>query len=138
MALALPKPSPHTYGSDIFVGFSAISNTWISLLFVFFQFYPQLVEFRRMSGSPGSLSLLSLGMRAIVMVAIAVRWFLRLEAPTWRGHYAPPTMWYQWGWLPFNYVIEAFGCVVVLGIYLGAGHVSVGSYLTPEERPLLP
>lgn len=94
MAITLPKLSPQHLGTDIFTGFSAIVNIWISLALVTLQFYPQHLELQRTSGSPGSLSLLSLEIRAVVTIAVAVRWFQRFGMPNWESGYAPLTMWY--------------------------------------------
>lgn len=135
VAIALPKPSPHEMGIDIFTGFSAIVNTWVSLVFVALQFYPQHIELRRQAGTPGALSLLALGMQAWVLVIVAVRWLQRLGAPTWGGQAAPVTLWYQWGWLPMNYFINGIGCAVLLGMYLRSRHE--GRVGFAEERPLL-
>lgn len=72
VAIVLSRPIIHKMGTSIFVGFSAIFNTWISLFFVTLQFYPQLLEFRRLSGSQGSLSPVSLGIRAMMLLLVAV------------------------------------------------------------------
>ena len=89
MAIALPKPSSRNCDNDIFTGFSAIVNTWMTLVVVVMELYPQVREFRRMCGLPGALSPASLSVRAVVLLAIAVRWFMRLGAPTW-GHQPAP------------------------------------------------
>lgn len=135
MAITLPKPSPQHLGTDIFTGFSAIVNVWMSLATL--QFYPQYLELQRMSGSPGSLSLLSLEIRAVVTIAVAVRWFQRFGMPNWESGYAPLTMWYQWGWLPFNYVIEGISCALLLGMYLRAGQMGGRLNVAGEEMGLL-
>ena len=88
VAVALPRPSPEEMGVEISIGFSAMVNTWVSLVFVVIRCYPQLLEFRRMSGSPGSLSLVSLGMRAMVTMAVAVRWLQRFGPSMWEGRNA--------------------------------------------------
>ena len=98
-------------------------NTWASLVFVALQFYSQILGFRRISGSPGLLSLLSLGIRAVVTVAVAARWFRRLGPPTWEDRYTSPTLWHQGDWPPFNYVIEGIGCAVLVGLYVRAGQM---------------
>ena len=137
VAIALPRPSPRGFGNGVFTGFSVVFNTWIALGLVVLQFYPQYLEFKRMSGLPGSLSLLSLGLRAIVMLAVAVRWFLRLGAPTWGCQLAPLTLWYQWGWLPINYVIYGIGCAVLVGLYLQVGLSDEAGLRVGERAPLL-
>lgn len=135
-AIALPKPSPHEMAADIFTGFGAIVNTWVSLVFVALQFYPQYVELRRQPGAPGALSLLALGMQALVLIAMAVRWLQRLGAPTWGNQAAPATLWYQWGWLPANFLLNGIGCAILLWMYLSARRGG-GVGLAGEERPLL-
>src|ERR1700722_15119272 len=135
IVIALPKPLPPSMNVDIFTGFSAIINTWASLIFVTLQFYPQYLELRRRAGDPGALSLLTLGMQAVVLILIAVRWLQRLGAPTWGRQAAPASHWFQWGWLPFNYIVGGAGCTVLLGMYLRArrgGRVRIG-----EEETLL-
>ena len=53
------------------------------------------------------------------------------------GHQAvPASYWFQWGWLPFNYIVGGVGCAVLLGMYLPArcgGRVRI----VEEETPLL-
>jgi len=121
---------------DIFTGFSAIINTWVSLIFVALQFYPQYLELRRQAGDPGALSLLTLGMQAVVLILMAVRWLQRLGAPTWGRQAAPASYWFQWGWLPFNYIVGGVGCAVLLGIYLRARRGGMVR-IVGEETPLL-
>jgi hypothetical protein len=137
MMIAFPKPSPHEFGTDLFVGFSFIVNTWVALFFVLFQFYPQYLELRRMSGDPGVVSLLSLGLQAFVILAVAVRWLLRLGAPTWGNRPAPLSLWYQWGALPFNYILHGIGCAILLAAYLATVHRGGRHGVVGEEAPLL-
>ena len=131
--------SPLEMGIDMIFGISGYVNTWMSLLFVILQFYPQLVECRSMSGSPDSLSLLSLGLRAVVMLAVAVRWFQRLGPPRFgKGDARPPLMqWYEWGWLPFNYIIEGIGCALLVGMYLRAGWMGATLNIAGNETPVV-
>lgn len=125
--------------TDMLVGISGYVNTWMSLVFVILQFYPQLLECRSMSGSPGSLSLLSLGLRAVVMLAVAVRWLQRLGPPKFaKGDGRPPlAQWYRWGWLPFNYIIEGIGCALLVGMYLQAGWMGATSNIAGDETPVV-
>lgn len=134
MIIALPTPSPRRFETDVIVGFSFIVNTWVALSFVLLQFYPQFLEWRRMAGQPGSLSLLSLGLQAAVLLAAAVRWLLRLGVPTWGNQPALLSMRYQWGALPFNYILHGVGYAILLAAYLIAGRGSDGRH---EEAPLL-
>lgn len=106
MLIALPKPSPREMGNAIFIGFTLIVNTWIALFFVLWQFYPQYLEIRRMSGATGALSLLSLAFQAVVIIAVAVRWLLRLGTPTWGEQSVPLWYWYKWGNLSFSYILS--------------------------------
>lgn len=123
-------------GLDIFIGFSLIVNTWVSLVLVVLQFYPQYREFRRQAGDPGALSLLTLGVQAVVLILVAVRWLQRLGAPTWGRQTAPATLWFQWGWLPLNYIVGGIGCAILLGMYLRAGR-PYQVQIAGEETPLL-
>jgi hypothetical protein len=116
--IALPTPSPPSFGQDMFTGFNAVLNTWVSLLFVILQFYPQISKYRRLEGDPGVLSLLSTGMQAIVLLLLAIRWQLRLGHITWGNRVTPAIYWYQWGWLPFKYVIHSVGCLILLALYM--------------------
>ena len=134
---ALPKPSPRDFGSDIFIGFSVMVNTWVALVFVILQFYPQYLEMRQKSGAPEALSLLSLGLQAPVIIAVAVRWLLRLGAPTWEDQFAPLWYWYQWGALPFSYILHGVGCAILLTAYLIAGREDGVLGTASEETPLL-
>jgi hypothetical protein len=123
-------------GKGIFVGFTLIVNTWVALFLVLFQFYPQYLEMRRMFGAPGALSLLSLALQAVVIFIVAVRWLLRLGAPTWGDQSAPLWYWYQWGNLPFSYILHALGCAVLLAAYLVTRHGG-GGHDVASEAPLL-
>ena len=137
IAIALPKPSPREFGTDIFIGFSVMVNTWVALVFVILQFYPQYLEMREMSGAPEALSLLSLGLQALVIIAVAARWLLRLGAPTWEDQFAPLWYWYEWGELPFSYILHGVGCVILLAAYLIAGREDGVLGTASEETPLL-
>ncbi|KAF2832442.1 hypothetical protein CC86DRAFT_377606 [Ophiobolus disseminans] len=134
--IALPTPSAPTLERDIFTGFSAIVNTWVSSLFVILQFYPQYLELQRSHGDPGVLSLLALCMQGVVFVLLGVRWLQRLGASTWGGQSAPLSMWFQWGWLPFNYFVGALGEVALLVLYSRARRPR-GSLQAGEETPLM-
>ena len=137
MFIALPEPSPREMGTAIFIGFTLIVNTWVALFFVLWQFYPQYLEMRRISGAPGALSVVSLALQAVVIIAIAVRWLLRLGAPTWGDQSVPLWYWYKWGNLPFNYILHGIGCAVLLSAYLVTWHGGGRHDLETEEAPLL-
>jgi hypothetical protein len=129
MIIALPRASARDWGNMLFVGFSLLVNTWIALFFVIFQFYPQYLEMRRMSGSPGSLSLLSLALQVVVIPAVATRWLLRLGRPTWQESSVPLWYWYKWGNLPFSYILHAIGCAILLAAYLVTGRRGEGQII---------
>jgi hypothetical protein len=133
VVIALPTPSTPSFSEDLFIGFSAIINTWVALLFVILQFYPQISEYRRLNGDPGVLSLLSIGMQAIVYFLLAVRWLLRLGHTTWGNKHAPLSYWYQWGWLPCNYLIHGIGCLILLALYLRASRSEQFRYSQSED-----
>lgn len=136
MIIALPKASARDWGNMLFVGFSLLVNTWVTLFFVILQFYPQYLEMRRMSGTPGSLSLLSLILQAVVILAVAIRWLLRLGRPTWEEPSVPLWYWYKWGNLSFSYILHAIGCAILVAAYLATGRR--GERHDPEsEAPLL-
>ena len=137
VAIALPKPSSRNWDNDIFTGFSAIVNTWMALVFVVMELYPQVLEFRRNSGLPGALSPASLSVRAVVLLGVAIRWFMRLGAPTWGHQPAPVTLLFQWGWVSINYIIESVVCMILVVMYLRAGRLNEGWNRASEETPLL-
>jgi hypothetical protein len=82
MMIALLTPSPPSFGQDIFVRFIAVFNTWVALLSVILQFYPQISKYRHLEGDPGVFSLSSTGMQAIVLLSLAIRRLLRLGHTT--------------------------------------------------------
>lgn len=140
LTLLKTNRSPQTImGVDALIGASGFVNTWMSLLFVILQFFPQVTEFRLKSGSPGSLSLLSLGLRALGTLAVAVRWFQRLGTPGFEegDKRVSLSLWYRWGWLPFNYVIEGIGCALVVGMYLWAGWTGATLNIADEETQVV-
>ena len=147
MLIALPKPAPRNMGSDILVGLFVIVNTRLVLFCVLLQYPLQYLELRRMSGAPGALSLVSLGLQAVVILAVAVRWLLRLGAPTWEDQSAPLQhwfqwvsllwCWYQWGALALNYILHGVGCATLLALYLVASRGGRRQDMVSEETSLL-
>ena len=114
-----------------------MANRVVAPVFTLLQFYTQVQEFRRQNGGPGSLSLLSLGLQALVMALVSVRWFSRLGSP----HYDPgdvdkmslvvrlleklPIL-YAWGMLAINYAVCAVGYALLVCLYvLGQHHEGV-------------
>jgi hypothetical protein len=137
--ITLPKPSPHELGTGLLVGFTTIANTWAGFVFVLLQFIPQYLEMRRVSAIPGSLSPLSLALQAVIILAIAIRWLLRLGPKTWGNQAALLWYWYQWGVLPSTYIIHAVGCAIWLALYsvTGRAREECGDFLTSKGRSLL-
>ena len=113
-------------GNGFLVGISFVFGTWICLFFLIVQFYPQIHEIRRfaaLGSSPGAgagaLSIPSLSLRTLTSFVLAFRWMQRLGMP--RGWLTRPpalVMWYQWGFLPANHVIEGVGCAVLVAMYM--------------------
>lgn len=124
LVVSLSENPPPDTRLRVFIRLSATLNNLASCVLAILQFCPQSLEFRRTSGSPGSLSLLWLQLRAVAMLAVAVRWFRRFGSPRWEGLDASLTLWCHWGWLPVNYAIEGIGCAVLVGLYQYGGQVS--------------
>ena len=120
---ALPKPTHwHQMGPDLIIGLITITSEYIAPFFVILQFCPQFLEMLYLNREPGALSLISLALQAVSLGAVAKRWLLRLGSPTWGNESVPLWLWYQWGFLPFNYFLHSIGCVVLLSGYVfGAG-----------------
>lgn len=137
IAIALPKPSPHEMGRDIFIGLCGMLNHWLVPLFLLLQFYAQFLELRRSAGRPGALSLLFVGLELLVSTSMALRWFLRLRAPAWGNVPAPLSLWYQWGELPINLILHAIGCLVLLIFYAAGLYSSDADGSVSERVPLL-
>lgn len=132
------RSHPNMMGIDMLNGISGFFNTWMSLIFVILQFYWQFLEFHLVSGSPGSLSLPSLALRAVVLLAVAVRWFQRLGPPnSGEGDGSVSLrLWYQWSWLPINCMIEGIGFALLVGMYLRAGWMGATLNLAGEGTPV--
>jgi hypothetical protein len=149
--IALPTPSPRNWDNEVFTGFTLIFNTWFALVFNLIQFIAQNRERRRQNNDPGALSLLGLTLQAITLTLVAMRWFLRLGWPNpeelsmrWPRFYEIVDMfqiWYVWGFIPFNYLIQACGHIILLVLYAQPIHLAVnigqqGTGLN-ERMPLL-
>lgn len=132
--LKIERSPLNMMGIDVLIDISVFVNTRMSLVFVILQFYPQILEYYLMYGSPGSLSLHSLGLRAVVMLAIAGREFQRLVAPNGGegARHVPLRLWYWWGWLPFSWMIEGIGCALLVGMYLRAGWMGAALNIAGE------
>ena len=151
LIIALPKPTPRSMGPGLFVGFTLVFNTWVALLMVLYQFLPQYLEWKRMSGQPGVLSLRSLVLQMVVLSAIAVRWFMRRGSirlenapyPPYPWNYPwycwpqMPVVWYQWGDRSFNYILHSIGCAMLLILYHYPRNDDAQPQSASEETPLL-
>jgi uncharacterized membrane protein YidH (DUF202 family) len=137
VAIALPTASSNSWGNSLFTGFSIVFNTWLALFLAVLQFWPQFLEYRRRSGAPGVLSLLMLGIQAIVLIVLAGRWLQRLGPTTWGSQLVPFWYWFQWGWLPFIYLIYGIVYACLLALYLldGRGRDSTRVGIVREETP---
>lgn len=81
VAIALPKPSPPSWNTGIPTGLLGMANRIVAPVFILLQFNTQIREFRRQNGELGRLSMLSIGLQALVMALVSVRWFVRLGLP---------------------------------------------------------
>lgn len=90
---------------------------WFQLFFLLAQFVPQVFEIRRLGGNPGVLSLKLLALRAVVEVAVGVRWLQRLNHLTREGRYSW-TSFYKWGYESWDFFIEGVGLLLLIGLYL--------------------
>jgi ABC-type dipeptide/oligopeptide/nickel transport system permease component len=81
VAIVLPKPSPHSWETDVPMALITMTNVVVAPLFLLLQFYAQYRECRRQSGHAGAFSLLSLSMQVFVMAILAIRLFIRLGTP---------------------------------------------------------
>lgn len=142
VAITLPKPSSHSWETDVPTALITMTNMVVAPLFNLLQFYVQYREYRRQSGDAGALSLLSLSIQVPVLAMLAIRLFIRLGTPPWipRHSYGPYFgLWvwdtlqalYSWGMLAINYTIYAIGCVFLLGIYVLNGASRTSGELAP-------
>lgn len=90
-----------------------------------------------MSGAPGALSLISLASQAACLLAVAFRWLSRLGSPLWEQQPVTLAPWYQWGQLPFSYILYAIGCIVLLFGYSVLGNRVMENKVAREGEPLL-
>jgi hypothetical protein len=125
--MALPTPSSRTSDNELFAGFTLIFNIWFALLLNFLQLAAQNRERRKQDNDPGALSLLGLTLQAITLILVAIRWVFRLGWPNPEElpmrlpmSYEIVDMlkiWYVWGSIPFNYLIQAIGYLILLVLY---------------------
>jgi hypothetical protein len=124
-----------------------MANRVVAPFFIFLQFCAQVQEFRRQNREPGSLSILSLGLQALVMALVSIRWFARLGSPRYdRGGVdkipLAVRLWdtmqilYAWGMLAINYAVCTVGYALLICCYV-LGRRSEGVALVDGERSRL-
>jgi hypothetical protein len=142
VAIVLPTPSPHSWETDVPTALITMTNMIMAPLFLLLQFSAQFREYRRQSGNPGALSLLSLSIQVLVMSVLAIRLFIRLGTPPWvpRHNYGPYfALWvwdslqalYSWGMLAINYTVCVMGYFFLLSLYWSSSQSSTGGELAP-------
>jgi hypothetical protein len=142
VAIVLPKPSPHSWETDVPMALITMTNVVVAPLFLLLQFYAQYRECRRQSGHAGAFSLLSLSMQVFVMAILAIRLFIRLGTPPRvpRQNYGPYfALWvwdslrafYTWGMLATNYTVCVVSYVFLLGLYWSSSRGRTSGELTP-------
>lgn len=142
VAITLPKPSPHSWETDVPTALITMTNMIAAPLFLLLQILAQYREHRRQSGQAGALSLLSLSIQVPVIAILAIRLFIRLGAPPWvpRHNYGPYlALWvwdslqafYSWGMLAINYAVCVVGYVFLLGLYWSSSQSRTSGELAP-------
>lgn len=120
VAIALLKPSSPSWNTGIPTGLIGMANRVVAPVFVFLRFHAQSQGFHRQNREPGSLSIHSLGLQALVMALVSIRWFIRLGWPHHdRGDVDKMPVivrvldtlqiLYAWGVLAINYALCAVG-----------------------------
>lgn len=144
IAISLPRPSTPSMGTDAIMALINMTNTVVAPLFAILQFYAHYRELRSQNGDPGALSLLSLSLQALFAAVIAYRWLVRLGKPDWNpgGEYTGVpfrlwlwdmlNVWYQWGFIAWNFGFHAVGCALLVVYYCFAEQG-----LDAERAPLL-
>lgn len=110
-------PVSRSIGDGFFKVWMIEFQIWFQLFFLIAQFVPQIFEIGRLGGDPGVLSLKLLALRAVVEVAIGVRWLQRLHHPTWNS----TSSWryiYKWGYESWDFLIEGTGLLLLVVLYL--------------------
>lgn len=129
VAIALPKPSPPSWNIGIPTALIGMANRFVAPVFIFLQFYVQVQEFRRQNREPGTLSLLSLVLQALVLAFVSVRCFIRLGSPHYdRGDVDKMPLvvhlldtlqiLYACGTLAINYAVCAVGYTLLICCYV--------------------
>lgn len=142
VAITLPKPSSHSWDTDVPMALITFTNMLVAPLSLLLQYYVQYREYRRQSGGSGTLSLLALYIQVPVMAVLAIRWFVRLGTPPWvaRHTYGPyfglwvwdiSRAFHSWGMLAVLYTISATGCFFSLSLHFLNGHNTTEEELAP-------
>lgn len=96
-----------------------MANEKIAPLTLAAQLVVQFRELRSCDGRPGALSRVSLFLQMISVSILGARWYLRLGSRDgMRGD--GPIEWrllYQWGFLPFNFMLQALVYATLLAFY---------------------
>jgi hypothetical protein len=145
--ISLPKPSAPSWDTDVPMTLIDMANRAVAPISLLLQFYAQFRDFHRQNGESGSLSLLSLGLQAFVMLLVSIRWFVRLGTPHYdRGDVDKMSLlvhlWdtlpilYAWGMLAINYAACAIGYALLFCCYT-LGRQSEGVVIDGERARLL-
>lgn len=138
VVLSLPSPDHHgNFSKGLAIAFITMSTFVVVPCSIAIQFVAQFNTMRNHHGDPGAFSLLSLGIQAVAMLFLGIRWFLRIGQPTWGNLPAPMRLWYQWAFTPTNFVLCAIGCVALLACYAFAGRTSARESWLDDRTPLL-
>lgn len=130
-------------GRGIIMALIGMADLVVAPCCAYLQFFAQWWEMNAQNGAPGALSLLSIALQVLTMVALGIRWFLRLGhppwgyRPLWGYRSAPLYIWYQWGFTAINYLLHAVGCAFLLACYLYAARGRVEHGNSGEQVPLL-
>lgn len=146
VAVALPKPTPHSLNTDLPMALISMANYVIAPVFVVAQFHVRYRELRRSGREAGAVSLLSLCLQALVLMSVSFRWFVRFGQAVWdEGDvdrmpllvrlWEAATFWYHWGSLAIHYAVCAIGYTFLLCCYLG--RVGAGPETGGERAHLL-
>lgn len=128
VAITLPKPSPHSWETDVPTALMTMTSLSMAQLFHLLQIFAQCRKHRGQLGHAGALSLLSLSIQVPVVAILAIRPFIRLGTPVWVPcrNYGPYfALWvcdslqafYSWGMLAINYTVCVIGYIFLLSLY---------------------
>lgn len=142
VAIVLPKPSPHSWETDVPMALITMTNMAVALIFLLLHFYAEYCEYRRQSGHAGALSLFSILLQVFVVAILAIRLYVRLGTPPWvpRQNYGPYfALWvrgslqalYSWGMMAINYTLCVIGYVFLLSLYQSSSQSRTSEEVTP-------